>query len=73
MAVRKLTGMLAVYTEVEDLIRIGAYVAGSDARVDKAVELLPLLNTFLQQDLDTSHTLESTCGPLVDLASQWPH
>jgi flagellum-specific ATP synthase len=73
MAVRKLTGMLAVYTEVEDLIRIGAYVAGSDARVDKAVELLPLLNAFLQQDLDVSHTLESTCATLVDLASQWPH
>ena len=73
MAVRKLTGMLAVYTEVEDLIRIGAYVAGSDARVDKAVEVLPLLNAFLQQDLDVSHTLESTCASLVDLASQWPH
>ena len=72
-AVRKLTAMLAIYTEVEDLIRIGAYTAGSDPRVDKAVELLPAVTAFLQQDLNEVCSLESTCAALQDLAAQWPY
>jgi flagellum-specific ATP synthase len=41
---------MAAYARSEDLIRIGAYQKGSDEMLDSAVENLPALNGFLQQD-----------------------
>jgi flagellum-specific ATP synthase len=41
---------MAVYARSEDLIRIGAYQKNSDPILDSAVESLPALNGFLQQD-----------------------
>jgi flagellum-specific ATP synthase len=47
---RELRVLLAAYARSEDLIRIGAYQKGSDPILDRAVEVLPQLNKFLQQD-----------------------
>jgi flagellum-specific ATP synthase len=41
--------LLSAYTRSEDLIRIGAYQKGFDPVLDRAVEVLPELNRFLQQ------------------------
>ena len=46
---RALRQLLASYTRSEDLLRIGAYQKGSDALLDRAVEVLPHLEKFLQQ------------------------
>jgi flagellum-specific ATP synthase len=43
---------LAAYANMEELIRIGAYRAGADAEVDRAIALHPALETFLTQDKD---------------------
>jgi flagellum-specific ATP synthase len=40
---------MAAYARSEDLIRIGAYQKDSDPVLDKAVQILPALNTYLQQ------------------------
>jgi flagellum-specific ATP synthase len=40
---------LAIYKEAEDLINIGAYKAGSNPRIDKAVKLIEPVNNFLKQ------------------------
>lgn len=40
---------LASYEDALDLIQIGAYVAGSDAKVDNARRLMPAILAFLQQ------------------------
>jgi len=42
--------LLAAYNRSEDLIRIGAYQKGFDTVLDRAVEILPELNQFLQQN-----------------------
>ena len=47
---RALRVLLASYAKSEDLIRIGAYQKGFDAVLDRAVEILPELNRFLQQE-----------------------
>src|SRR5665213_555582 len=44
---------MAAYARSEDLIRIGAYRNDSDPILDKAVQILPALNTFLQQRPDS--------------------
>jgi flagellum-specific ATP synthase len=43
---------LAAYSDMEELIRIGAYRAGADAAVDRAIALNPALEGFLRQDKD---------------------
>ncbi len=43
--------LLAVYSENEDLINIGAYVKGSSAEIDTAIARVPQINAFLQQEI----------------------
>ncbi|MBF8984281.1 flagellar protein export ATPase FliI [Lutibacter sp. B2] len=44
--------ILAVYKEAEDLINIGAYVAGSNEKIDFAIEMIDKLNDYLKQGVD---------------------
>jgi flagellum-specific ATP synthase len=46
---KELRLLLASYARSEDLIRIGAYQKGADPSLDRAVEILPQLNSFLHQ------------------------
>lgn len=47
-----LLSSMATYKKSEDMIRIGAYVAGSDPEIDLAIKQHPLLLKFLQQNLN---------------------
>jgi flagellum-specific ATP synthase len=44
--------LLSAYTEASDLISIGAYVPGSDARVDAARAAMPKLEAMIRQPLE---------------------
>ncbi len=48
-AAREITALLAARREMADLIAIGAYKRGSDARVDRALEIREPLDAFLRQ------------------------
>ena len=41
--------LMAAYNQARDLINIGAYVAGSDPRIDAAIRLMPHIEAFLRQ------------------------
>jgi len=43
--------LLAAYREAKDLIEIGAYVAGTNQLVDRAVDLREAMDGFLRQDV----------------------
>jgi flagellum-specific ATP synthase len=43
---------MALYRDKEDLVTIGAYVPGSDARLDAAIAAMPGIDAFLRQRLD---------------------
>ena len=45
----KLVALLATYRRSEDLINIGAYVAGTNPNIDYAVKKIPEINSFLRQ------------------------
>jgi flagellum-specific ATP synthase len=49
---QKLRENLAVYKDAEDLINIGAYKAGSNPKIDKAIKLNEALTDFLRQRIE---------------------
>ncbi len=52
--------MLYTYQKAQDLIAIGAYKRGSDANIDRAIELLPLIHALLQQRVAERFSFEQT-------------
>jgi flagellum-specific ATP synthase len=58
---------MAAYQRSEDLIRIGAYQKGTDPILDNAVNILPALNTFLQQRPDVLDKYSDIVGQLMAL------
>jgi FliI/YscN family ATPase len=64
---RRARELLATYRRAEDLISIGAYVAGSDPRIDEARRLRDPLNAFLRQGRDERASLEETRAGLAAL------
>lgn len=52
--------LLATYKDSEDLINIGAYVKGSNKKIDMAINYNDALNKFLCQGIDEKSSFEET-------------
>jgi flagellum-specific ATP synthase len=65
--VRRFKQLYSRYQRSRDLIAVGAYVAGSDPMVDQAIQLMPLLEKFLQQDLSDRSSIEATLAMLQQI------
>jgi flagellum-specific ATP synthase len=63
---------LSEYQRSEDLINLGAYVAGSNARLDSAIRLRPKLMEFLRQEPETCEPIEQTIAKLAVLGRELP-
>ncbi len=61
--------LYSIYQQNKDLISVGAYEKGSDERIDLAIQAMPTLLEFLQQDMSTPVTLEQS---LQQLATMFP-
>jgi flagellum-specific ATP synthase len=59
--------ILATYKEAEDLINIGAYVEGSNGKIDYAISQIDAILDFLQQGMNDSVTMETTVQALTNL------
>lgn len=68
-AARRVLALLAVYQDIEDLVNIGAYVAGVNAEFDLAVQARPKILQYLQQDSRTPSTMDQSRKQLIELAS----
>ena len=67
-AARKMRQALAAYRDAEDLIQLGAYVAGSNPPLDASIRLRPELLDFLRQDHGVSAPIEETLSRMEELA-----
>jgi flagellum-specific ATP synthase len=65
--IRRFRQMNAVYSQNRDLITIGAYVKGSDPRVDDAIQYWPAMVRFLQQDANAHVTFAQSLDALEQL------
>jgi flagellum-specific ATP synthase len=61
----ELRRLLASYARSEDLIRVGAYQKGADPVLDKAIEVLPAINTLLRQRPEESTPLDKTVESML--------
>ncbi len=64
----KIREALSTYQRAEDLINLGAYVAGSNAALDAAIRVRPQLLSFLKQDTANAAPLPETLSQMVQLA-----
>jgi flagellum-specific ATP synthase len=62
--------VLARYGEAEDLINIGAYVKGSNAKIDYAISKIEAINSFLRQNYNETSTLQHSLEQLGGLLSE---
>lgn len=67
-AASSLRQLLAARRDAKDLVEIGAYVAGSNPLVDRALQASGSIDTFLRQDLDDIADLGQSWSALHQLA-----
>ena len=63
----KLKAVMATYRKSEDLINIGAYVAGSNPKIDYAIELNDRANGYLMQGIEDCVTFDESVKQLEEL------
>jgi flagellum-specific ATP synthase len=59
--------VLATYSEAEDLINIGAYVQGSNPKIDYARSKIDDVKNFLVQKIDEKSAYDSSLGRFNEL------
>jgi FliI/YscN family ATPase len=69
---RKVREALAAYQQAEDLIQLGAYVAGSNPKLDTVIQARAELMKFLRQDASVKAPIEETMERLEAVASLLP-
>jgi flagellum-specific ATP synthase len=63
----RLKETLSAFRKAEDLINIGAYVAGSNPRIDYAIKMIDRINAYLRQDIDETVTFSASVAQLKAL------
>jgi len=69
---RKIREALALYRQSEDLINLGAYVSGSNARLDAVIRSRTEMLRFLRQNPDEASLMEETLRQMGTLAQLLP-
>jgi flagellum-specific ATP synthase len=63
--VQRAREVLSLYSEMEELIRIGAYKIGADSAVDDAIRVRPALEALLSQERDECVTIKDGFAALA--------
>ena len=65
--------ILATYRKAEDLINIGAYVSGSNSKIDYAIEMIDRINVYLRQDIDETVLFDDSINQLEAMFATGDH
>jgi flagellum-specific ATP synthase len=65
--------ILATYRKAEDLINIGAYVSGSNSKIDYAIEMIDRINAYLRQDIDETVLFDDSINQLEAMFATGDH
>jgi FliI/YscN family ATPase len=61
---------MATYEKARDLVNIGAYVGGSDPEIDAALQVMPDINSFLQQGKAEVSDFKATLERMEQIGKQ---
>jgi flagellum-specific ATP synthase len=64
---RRLLSIIDTYRKAEDLINIGAYVSGSNPKIDYAISMIDKVNQFLQQPIEEKIEFDETLKRMKQL------
>jgi flagellum-specific ATP synthase len=68
-AARKLREALATYHHSEDLLQLGAYVSGSNPKLDSSIKSRERILGFLRQNANEKANMDETIKSLAEIAS----
>jgi FliI/YscN family ATPase len=69
VAARKIREAMSMYREAEDLINLGAYVSGSNPKLDQCIAARPQILNFLRQEAEKKASRDETLQGLKQVAS----
>jgi flagellum-specific ATP synthase len=69
LASRKIREAMACYQNSEDLIQLGAYVAGSNSKLDRSIRTRDNVLNFLRQNADEKSQLNDTLTSMSSIAA----
>lgn len=61
--------IMSVYKDAEDLINIGAYVKGSSSKIDRSLEKIESIESFLKQSVDEKVEMEEVLSTMKNIVS----
>ncbi|UFS72329.1 FliI/YscN family ATPase [Geomonas sp. RF6] len=64
--------ILAAYRQAEDMINIGAYKAGSNAKIDYAIAKMDQMISFMRQRVDDGESMETSIAALERIFEDRP-
>ena len=64
---RRARALLALYSDVADIVRLGAHRPGADPAVDEAIRLAPRIEALLRQSRDEATGIEPTFAALAEI------
>jgi len=70
--IRRARTLMATYSDMEELIRLGAYRPGSDPLVDEAIYYQPALEAYLAQRKDEASDLATGYAALAEILASKP-
>lgn len=68
ISARKIKSLIGAYESSEDLISIGAYERGTNPVTDKAIELKPVIDMFLKQNIGETINWDETVEAITKIA-----
>ncbi|MDQ2085894.1 flagellar protein export ATPase FliI [Herbivorax sp. ANBcel31] len=63
----KIKKVMAIYKDAEDLINIGAYVKGSNKKIDYAIDVIDNIIGFIEQGVDERYTYDQIFKKLKNI------
>ena len=68
--VNEARALMSTYSDMEELIRLGAYRRGSSPEVDRAIDAFPHLESFLSQGKEESTSLSESYSRLAEIVNR---
>lgn len=69
-AAGRIKRLLAIWSEIEDLVSIGAYAAGSNPEYDLAIQTRGEIEAFMRQRIDEGVSFEAARAALLELCAK---